>query len=116
LSHLTVGSQSYIPTMSRAAPLPPVCIGPETNSHCDAPQRDGEFLHHFIESAASADAELCAEQSAALARAQMALSSADKGVGLMAADQFLAGMRERAEAAQSRIRAAAAAKSKPTTE
>ncbi|MCB5532165.1 hypothetical protein LIP69_20545, partial [Erysipelatoclostridium ramosum] len=52
------------------------------------------------------------EQSAAVARAKNALRSADKGVGLLTTDEFLAGMEQRAKAAQQRIREAVAAKSK----
>ena len=46
------------------------------------------------------------EQSAAAARAKRALHSADKGVGVITAEDFLAGIQQRAQAAQHRIRAA----------
>ena len=46
------------------------------------------------------------EQDAAAARAKKALHSADNGVGVITAVDFLAGMQQRAQAAQHRIRAA----------
>ncbi|MEQ1684248.1 MAG: hypothetical protein ABL916_11405 [Burkholderiaceae bacterium] len=46
------------------------------------------------------------EQDVAVARAKKALHSADKGVGVITADDFLADMQQRAQAAQHRIRAA----------
>jgi len=50
------------------------------------------------------------ERDAAVARAKKALAVAEKGLGLMTADAFLAGMQKRAQAAQHRIRAAVARK------
>lgn len=98
--------------MSRTATLPPIRIAPETKARIEAVLRKGESLTQFIESAVSKEAEFRAEQSAAVARAKKALRSAEKGAGLMTADDLLSGMQQRAEAAQARIRAAAAAKSK----
>jgi hypothetical protein len=49
-----------------------------------------------------------------MARAKVALHSAAKGVGLLSAEDFLAGMTQRAHTAQQRIREATAAKSKRT--
>jgi hypothetical protein len=46
------------------------------------------------------------ERDAAVARAKKALQSAVQGVGVIMADDFLAGMQRRAQAAQLRIRAA----------
>jgi hypothetical protein len=102
--------------MSRTATLPPIRIAPETKARLEAVLRKGESLTQFIESAVSSEAEFRAEQSAAVARARKALRSADKGVGVMTADDFLSGMQERAEAAQGRIRAAAAARNKRAAE
>jgi hypothetical protein len=98
--------------MSRTATLPPIRVAPETKARLEAVLRKGESLTQFIESAVSREAEFRAEQSAAVARAKKALRSADKGVGVMRADDFLAGMQKRAEAAQGRIRAAVAARNK----
>lgn len=98
--------------MSRTATLPPIRIAPETKASLEAVLREGESLTQFIEKAVCREAEYRAEQSAAVARAKKALRSVDKGIGLMTADDFLAGMEQRAKAAQSRIRAAAAAKKK----
>jgi hypothetical protein len=98
--------------MSRTATLPPIRVAPETKARLEAVLRKGESLTQFIESAVSREAEFRAEQSAAVARAKKALRSADKGVGVMRADDFLAGMQKRAEAAQDRIRAAVAARNK----
>jgi hypothetical protein len=50
------------------------------------------------------------QQNAAVARARKALRLADKGVGLMTAEALLAGMEQRAKAAQQRIREAVAAR------
>jgi HrpA-like RNA helicase len=90
--------------MSRSATLPPIRVTPETKASLEAVLREGESLTQFIENAVSQDA--------AVARAKKALRLADKGVGLMTAEQFLVGMRERAQGAQQRIRAAVAAKNK----
>ena len=48
----------------------------------------------------------CYGQNAAVARAKKALRSADKGLGLMTAEGLLAGMKQRADAAQKRIKEA----------
>lgn len=98
--------------MSRTATLPPIRIAPETKASLEAVLREGESLTQFIENAVCREAEYRAEQSAAVARAKKALRSVDKGVGLMTTDDFLTGMQQRAKAAQSRIRAAVAAKNK----
>jgi hypothetical protein len=98
--------------MSRTATLPSIRIAPETKARLEAVLRKGESLTQFIESAVSREAEFRAEQNAAVARARKALRSADKGVGLLTAEEFLTGIQARAEAAQARIRAAAAAKNK----
>ncbi len=97
--------------MSRSATLPPIRVTPETKANLEAVLREGESLTQFIENAVCREAEFRAEQNAAVARAKKALRSADKGVGLMAADDFLAGMQQRAQVAQQRIRAAVAGKS-----
>lgn len=76
---------------------------------------ESESLTQFIESAFCREVEFRAEQNAAVARAKKALRSADKGVGLLTAEDFLAGMARRAKAAQQRIREAAAAKNKRST-
>ena len=65
-----------------------------------------------LTSAVCREAEFRAEQNAAVARATKALRSADVGVGLISTEGFLAGMQQRAEAAQHRIRAAVAGKAK----
>ncbi|MBV8114714.1 MAG: hypothetical protein JO006_05840 [Paucibacter sp.] len=98
--------------MSRSATLPPIRVAPETKASLEAVLREGESLTQFIENAVCREAEFRAEQSAAVARAKKALRSADKSVGLLTADEFLAGMERRAKAAQQRIREAGAAKSK----
>lgn len=92
--------------MSRSATLPPIRVTPETKASLEAALRDGESLTQFIENAVCREAEFRAVQNAAVARAKNALDAADKGVGLMTADDFLAGMQKRAQAAQSRIREA----------
>jgi len=99
-------------SMSRSATLPPIRVTPETKASLEAALREGESLTQFIENAVCREAEFRAEQNAAVARAKKALRSADKGVGLMTADDFLAGMQQRAQAAQHRIRAAVAGKNK----
>ena len=98
--------------MSRSATLPPIRVTPETKASLEAALREGESLTQFIESAVCREAEFRAEQSAAVARATKALRSADKGVGLITADDFLASMHQRAQAAQHRIRAAVSGKAK----
>jgi uncharacterized protein (DUF1778 family) len=98
--------------MSRSATLPPIRVTPETKDSLEAVLREGESLTQFIEKAVCQEAQFRAEQNAAVARARKALRSADKGAGLMSADDFLAGMQQRAEAAQHRIRAAVAARAK----
>lgn len=100
--------------MSRSATLPPIRVTPETKASVEAVLREGESLTQFIENAVSQEAVFRAEQDAAVARAKKALRLADKGVGLMTAEEFLVGMRERAQQAQLRIRAAVAAKNKRT--
>lgn len=98
--------------MSRSATLPPIRIAPETKASLEAVLREGESLTQFIENAVCREAEFRAEQKAAVARAKKALRNADKGVGLMTAEHLLAGMEQRAAAAQQRIRKAVAAKDK----
>lgn len=98
--------------MSRSATLPPIRIAPEKKARVEAMLREGESLTQFIENAVCREAEYRAEQSAAVARAKKALSSAESGVGLMTAEGFLAGMEQRAKAAQQRIREAVASKNK----
>jgi len=48
----------------------------------------------------------------AIARAKKALQDAERGVGLITAEDFLAGMEQQAKIAQQRIREAVAARSK----
>jgi len=98
--------------MNRSATLPPIRVAPETKASLEAVLREGESLTQFIEGAVRREVEFRAEQNAAIARAKKALRSADKGAGLLTAEEFLAGMAQRAEAAQQRIREAAAAKTK----
>lgn len=98
--------------MSRSATLPPIRVAPETKAGLEAVLRKGESLTQFIENAVCREAEFRAEQKAAAARAKRALRSADKGVGLLTAEHFLAGMEQRAAAAQQRIRMAVAGKDK----
>ena len=105
----------YTEPMSRSATLPPIRVAPETKASLEAVLREGESLTQFIENAVCREAEFRAEQKTAIARAKKALRSADKGVGLMTADEFLVGMRQRATAAQQRIRTAVAAKGKRAT-
>lgn len=106
----------YILLMSRSATLPPIRVAPETKASVEAVLREGESLTQFIESAVRREAEFRGEQNAAVARAKKALRHADKGVGLVTAEDFLAGMGQRAKAAQQRIREAAAARNKRATE
>jgi len=96
--------------MSRSATLPPIRVAPETKASLEAVLREGESLTQFIENAVCREAEFRVEQSAAVARAKKALRDADKGVGVLTAEDFLAGMEQRAKAAQKRIREAVAAK------
>lgn len=100
--------------MNRSATLPPIRIAPETKARLEAVLREGESLTQFIEGAVCREAEFRAEQNAAVARAKHALGSAVEGLGLSTTEDFLAGMAQRATAAQQRIREAAAAKNKRT--
>lgn len=100
--------------MSRSATLPPIRVEPETKASLEAVLREGESLTQFIENAVCREAEFRVEQNAAVARAKKALRSADKGVGLLTAEDFLAGMGQRATAAQQRIREVVAARNKRT--
>lgn len=102
----------YILSMSRSATLPPIRVAPETKASLEAVLREGESLTQFIEGAVCREAEFRAQQNAAVARAKTALRNADEGLGLLTAEDFLAGMAERAQTAEQRIRAAAAAKHK----
>jgi hypothetical protein len=102
----------YNDPMSRSATLPPIRVAPETKASVEAVLREGESLTQFIENAVCREAEFRAEQNAAVARAKKALRNADKGVGLMTAEDFLGGMEQRAKAAQQRIREAVAARNK----
>jgi hypothetical protein len=101
--------------MNRSATFPPIRVAPETKARVEAVLREGESMTQFIENAVCREAEFRAEQNAAVARAKRALRSAAKGVGLMTAEDFLAGMEQRAKAAQRRIREAAAVKKKRAT-
>ena len=101
--------------MKRSSTLPPIRVAPETKAGLEAVLREGESLTQFIENAVCREAEYRAEQNAAVARAQKALRNAGKGVGLMTPETFLAGMEQRAKAAQQRIRKAVAAKNKRIT-
>ena len=98
--------------MIRSTTLPPIRVAPETKASLEAVLRKGESVTQFIESAVCREVEFRAEQNAAVARAKKALRSADKGVGLLTAEDFLAGMTQRARTAQQLVREAAAAKSK----
>lgn len=98
--------------MKRSATLPPIRVAPKTKSSLEAVLREGESLTQFIESAVCREAEFRAEQNAAVARAKKALRNADMGLGMLTADELLAGMVRRAGTAQQRIRDAAAVKSK----
>lgn len=97
----------YSLPMSRSATLPPIRVAPETKTSLEAVLREGESLTQFIEGAVCREVAFRAEQNAAVARAKKALRSADEGVGLLTAEEFLAGMAQRAKAAQQRIREAA---------
>ncbi len=96
--------------MSRSATLPPIRIAPETKASLEAVLREGESLTQFIENAVCKEATFRAEQNAAVVRAKKALRQADKGTGLLSMEDLMAGMEQRAKAAQLRIRAAAVAK------
>jgi hypothetical protein len=98
--------------MSRSATLPPIRVAPETKASLEAVLKEGESLTQFIENAVCREAEFRAEQNAAIARAKKALRSADKGVGLLTAEDFLSGMEQRAKVAQRRIRQAVSARNK----
>lgn len=98
--------------MSRSATLPPIRVAPETKASVEAVLREGESMTQFIENAVCREAQFRAEQNAAVARAKKALRNADKGMGLITAEDFLASMEQRAKAAQQRIREATAAKAK----
>ena len=111
---VNVFQKLYIRLMTRSATLPPIRVAPETKARLEAVLREGESLTQFIEGAVCREAEFRAEQNAAMARAKVALRSAAKGMGLLSAEDFLAGMTQRAHKAQQRIREATAAKSKRT--
>lgn len=96
--------------MSRSATLPPIRVEPQTKARVEAVLRQGESLSQFIENAVCREAEYRAEQNRALERAASALAEAEQGRGLLTADELLAGMDQRAQAAQQRIRAAVAAR------
>ncbi len=98
--------------MSRSATLPPIRVEPQTKASLEAVLREGESLTQFIENAVCREAQFRIEQNAAVARAKKALRNADKGAGLMTAEDFLAGMEQRAQDAQRRIREAVAARNK----
>lgn len=98
--------------MSRSATLPPIRVEPQTKASLEAVLREGESLTQFIENAVCREAQFRTEQNAAVARAKKALRNADKGAGLMTAEDFLAGMEQRAKDAQRRIREAVAARNK----
>lgn len=82
----------------RSATFPPIRVEPEVRAEVEAVLREGESLTQFIEQAVRREAEFRAGQNAAVARAKKALSAAEKGEGLMTADDFLAGMAQRAKA------------------
>ena len=96
--------------MSRSATLPPIRVEPKTKASLEAVLREGESLTQFIENAVCREAQFRTEQNAAVARAKKALRNADKGAGLMTAEDFLAAMEQRAKDAQRRIREAVAAR------
>jgi len=98
--------------MSRSATLPPIRVEPKTKASLEAVLREGESLTQFIENAVCREAQFRTEQIAAVARAKKALRDADRGAGLMTAEDFLAGMEQRAKDAQRRIRKAVAARNK----
>ena len=94
----------YTLPMTRTATLPPIRVAPEPKTSLEAVLRKGESLTQFIENAVCREAEFRAEQNSAIARAKKALRSADKGVGVIAADDFLISMEQRADTARQRIR------------
>jgi hypothetical protein len=96
--------------MIRSATLPPIRVAPQTKAALEAVLREGESLSQFIEKAACREAEYRVEQAAVAARAQRALELAESGIGAVPAEEFLAGMKLRAQAAEQRIRAAVAAR------
>lgn len=100
--------------MARTATLPPIRVAPKTKASVEGVLREGESLTQFIEKAVCDEAEFRAEQKAAVARAKKALRSAEKSVGVMLAEDFLADMEQRATAAQQRIRETVAARNKRT--
>lgn len=100
--------------MPRSATLPPIRVAPETKSSVEAVLREGESMTQFIESAVRREAAFRTEQNAAAARAKKALRLAEKGLGLMTSEAFLAGMEQRAKVAQQRIQAASRARGKRT--
>ncbi len=102
----------YACRVTRSATLPPIRVAPETKASVEAVLREGESLTQFIENAVCREAEFRAEQNAAVVRAKKALRRADKGVGLMTTEDFLAGMEQRAKVAQQRIREAVATRNK----
>ena len=102
--------------MTRSATLPPIRIAPETKARLQAVLREGESLTQFIESAVCNEAEFRAHKSAALRRAEAALSQADEGRGVITAAALLAGMEQRAQTASQRIQKAVAAKDRRAAE
>jgi hypothetical protein len=102
--------------MSRSATLPPIRIAPEIKARLQSVLRDGESLTQFIESAVCHEAEFRAQKNAALSRAEAALSQADNGIGLMTAEDLLARMEQRAEAAKQRIQMALASRGQRVAE
>lgn len=92
--------------MSRSATLPSIRVTAATRVRIVAVLRRGETLTQFIENAVCREAEFRAKQNAAVARAKKALHNAEKGVGLMTAEDFLEGMEQRALGARLRIRVA----------
>ena len=75
--------------MSRSATLPSIRVTAETKARIEAVLRAGESLPQFIKNAVCREAEFRAAQKVATGRATRALLSADKGVGLMTAEDFL---------------------------
>lgn len=102
----------YVRLMNRSATLPPIRVVPATKASLEAVLRPGETLTQFIENAVCREVEYRAEQNAAVARARKALRGAVKGAGLLTTEELLAGMEQRAHAAQRRIREATAEKAR----
>jgi len=98
--------------MSRSAIPPPIRVEPRTKASLEAVLREGESLTQFFESAVCREAQFRIEQNAAVAHAKNGVRDADKGAGLMTAEDFLGGMEQRAQDAQRRIRKAVAARSR----